>query len=400
MKNNDEQKCTKDLFFGRMRAKVPDICRKLLEAAARRIINELRKKGFLIGEGIGLLQDFGLNVDSIPQDERDVKGYDHVLRNSIVKHLYSCLWEWRVDNATLNVFWCMNKYVGKLLDFARQKEKSSYRYYWKRFTDVLRLEDKRPGSGCTLQYHKQDNPCREPENFTTFSGAHTFSFEGNGLPVFTPAHLRQHEKQLTAVPLKFSMRDLEKGEEGEVSGEDIIALCRHFSDGVRDCLGAPYAICLSACLTFLQEIYPTTFRDPKFTSLDVSIGDEEDGAALHDKLLFDKLPPYYAAANYKQSFSQAQISAICMEVRSLIEGWTDEECEIFYESFMKGSADTDIAKLIHRKSSSGIKIIKERLLKDIKKAVDEHPLSADEESEFALFKEFVFTAAKVCKTRI
>jgi len=393
--NGSAQHCTKEKLFDPKCRKLDDICQKFLVKAAQTIERELRNNNFLDPQHIEILQDFGLDADlalgPLPEHQNDGRPFrcPH-LSESIAIHLHSVLFEIRekMPDARLSKDVVVEIYMNKLRDFARAKGsgKNVWRYYWKRFSEVLRIESKRQGSGLTITSHApKDNPCRNAEHSGGRAGAYTFSFEGTNLPVFSPSHLRQHRERLMKCHRNISMCNLQSGEEGPAK-ETIVNLCRDFFFSVRDSLGAPHAICLSACLDFLRDIYPA-FSDVQ-TESEFKRGDDEDYETLVDALTYHDFDPCFLSAEVldAKDFTSEQIMGVYLEVQDLVGGWSDEECRVFNET-QKGRPSLEKEKM------------KERLLKDVQEAFERHPLADPQATRKPLVAIYVHLAEEICKLR-
>ena len=395
--NDSAQSCTKEKLFDQKKYRTLDkSCQEFLEEAAAKIARELARKGFLYSQDIEILQDFGVDAHLTPkppnEQQKDGRQFQIPrLRKSIAAHLYSVLFENRekLPDGVLNKDLVAELYVDRLLDFARLmgSGKHGRRAWWKRFADVLRIESERQGSGFTLVSHAQtENPCRN----ATHTGAYTFSFEGGDLPVFTPDRLWQHLERLEECP-RVSMRDLQGGERG-MSGETIVRLCRDFSDCVRDSLGKPHTICLSACLAFLQEIYPV-FSDVGSES-ELKRGKNEEGeneeyGSLVDSLINQDFDPCHLPVGVMDAgdFSPERRMGVYQEVQDLVVGWSDEECRIFCKETGRG-----------RPSQKKI-AIQGRLLKDVLEAFERNPLADLQDARKPLEELYVYLAQEICKLR-
>lgn len=458
--NDDAQPCTKEVLFGNDTRLFRKVCWDVLLRAAYYIFWELRKQGLFYRENINILYRFGLYVDptcqgSCAQDkytDKDVpilsitgakvatttkrgKGKKTPVPEPIrliAEHLHSILFSWwskrmnglqagveandlmdrkPEDSAAsdirpqeeLSPFWLKAKYMSLLIDSRRRKDKSGESidtYYWKRFADALRNE-----KNCLLRSFKGINPCSVNSIW-----AYTFSFDGDDLPVFSMEHITEEEQSeyqrvVNCVPPPLSLDELQKDKVGKkkaegLGAEAIVTLCRHYWNRVHEYLGTPHAVCLGDCLNFLRRLYPTVFDEVSHVSFDEPLS-SKSAKTLAELQSNNAISRLESEPDLLEDplFSSKQLAGIKMMVGRYVSSWPDAECIIFYEG-SQGTPDSKIKLMIGQLSSSRIQLRRSYLLRDIRVAIEQHPLSENDDLKDALGNVFLDLTIQACKSRL
>jgi hypothetical protein len=397
--DNKAKNCTKAMLLADAWP-LADGCRKMLRAAAAEIKKALQRmcgdKSYQGRENlIRQIQNFGLDVKWQGGGYLAYWDKEKDLTDVIAGHLHGVLFDWLVkrklkgtDNEearheVVNAYHAKEKYMNELRDSLRTKGNDNQA--WKRVADVLRDE-------CALKsFAPKDqtnpNPC------AWHSRGYTFSFEGEGLPVFTTELLEACKEDLAEYSSFPTTKELLPGEEG-IGGKAIIHLGRLFSDCVRDCLGKPHAICLDAFLRFMRDRYPVIFGQAQYDSLDQSLDTDQDGES--GLTLGDTIP-----SSFTSNFlvDPGQYKAIEMMAQFYVGRWTAEERLIFHEFYKETPYSRIKDRLGHSASSHIPKKIK-RLLMDVRNQVDRHPLAGYAETDEALVEAFLYVTAQACQSRL